>query len=50
MSWNGKENENRGLGAPKLSVPYACCEAQRRPAMTHHAAAMVVAGEGVQVR
>lgn len=45
MSWNGKENGNRGLGAPTLSVPCARSEVPRKPVMTRYAAA-VAAGEG----
>lgn len=45
MSLNGKGNGSKGLGAPTLCAPCVRGEAQRKPVMTHYAAA-VVAGEG----
>jgi len=45
VSWNGKGNGNRGLGAPTLCAPCARGEAQRKPVMTR-SAATVAAGEG----
>jgi hypothetical protein len=45
VSWKGKGNGNRGLGAPTLSAPCSSGEVQRNPVTTRYAAA-VVAGEG----
>jgi len=46
VSWNGKGNGNKGLGARTLSAPCERGEAVRKLVMMTRYAAAVLAGEG----